>query len=164
MNRTTPLPLLIVIAFVLPLVAAAQTDTRADADVETTRLSLPQAAASTASVAGNVSGGSDDQAFQQAAAAERQRIADGRAAATTRYEQDRRDCWQRFAVNACLDLARERRRATLGALRHDELVLNAQERQRRTAARLNEIASKQANNAQRNGSALMPASSASGGQ
>jgi hypothetical protein len=159
MSRTVFLPLLIAIALVFPLTAMAQPHAGADATDDVVSPFLPSTAASAAD---DVSGGSDgDQAFQQAAAAERQRIAAGRATAYARYQQDRHDCWQRFAVNACLDRSRERRRATMDALRHDELVLNAQERQRRTAARLNEIANKQANGTRRSDSAPIPISPAS---
>jgi ketopantoate reductase len=155
MNRSTTLPLLLAMTLALPLAALAQTDA-----------ALPQAAASTASAAADAPNGSDDQAFQQSADAERRRIADGRAAADARYQQDQRDCWQRFAVNACLGRALATRRATLDVLRHDELALNAQERERRTAARLDEIARKQAESAERNGqrNADAPASAASAAQ
>jgi hypothetical protein len=149
MNRIPFLPssLLIVAALALPLAAAAQADTSADpaVSVDTTDIAAPPAA-----VSATAPDSDDDRAFQQSDAAERKRIADGRAIAHARYEQDRRDCWQRFAVNACLDRAREHRRAVLDALRHDELALNAQERQRRTAARLDEIARKQAASAKQN--------------
>ncbi|MDR0478426.1 MAG: hypothetical protein LBH31_01195, partial [Burkholderiaceae bacterium] len=67
------------------------------------------------------------------------RIVDGRATANERYNQDARLCWQRFAVNACLRQAHDQRRAKLDTLRQDELALNALLRQRRTAARLDEI-------------------------
>lgn len=160
MDRSTTLPLLIALALAVPLTALAQTDAAATAGV-----ALPQAAASAASTADQADGGgSDDGAFQQTDNAERRRIADGRAAAHARYDQDRRACWQRFAVNACLDQARERRRAVLDALRHDELALNAQERERRTAARLDELAHKQAASAERHGKAAAPAAPASGAQ
>jgi hypothetical protein len=141
MNRTTTLTLLIVWALAAPLAALAQGDASAANDA------------------------ASDQAFEQASRAERQRIAGERAAAHARYDQDRRACWQRFAVNACLDQARERRRAVLDALRQDELALNAQERQRRTTARLDELALKQAESTERDGgnrTADVPASPASG--
>ncbi|MDR2992209.1 MAG: hypothetical protein LBU72_09905 [Burkholderiaceae bacterium] len=144
--------LLIALVAAAPLPTLAQTSVGPDAGAaaDTASAVLSQAAASAASAASAVApNGDDDQAFEQWDTAERKRIADGRAAAQARYEQDRRDCWQRFAVNACLDRARDRRRAVLDALRHDELTLNAQERQRRTAARLDEIARKQAESAKR---------------
>jgi len=134
MNRIATLPLSLVLACVVPLAALAQTDVAVDA----------------ASAAAGASSGSADPAFEQWSRGERQRIENERAAANALYGQDRRACWQRFAVNACLDRARERRRATLDVLRHDELALNAQERQRRTAARLDEIARKQKESADRN--------------
>jgi len=140
MNRIATLPLLLVLACVVPLAALAQTDAGTDMGV----------AVDAASAAAGASSGSDDPAFQQWSRGERQRIENERAAANILYGQDRRACWQRFAANACLDSARERRRATLDVLRHDELALNAQERQRRTAARLDEIARKQKESAERN--------------
>jgi hypothetical protein len=163
MNRIAILPPLLFIASVLPLVALAQTNAGADTGitVDATSATLPQTASSAAA---DVPSDDDDLAFQQQDAAERKRIADGRAAAYARYEQGRYACWQRFAVNACLDRARAQRRATLDALRHDELTLNAQERQRRTAARLDEIAHKQAESAARDSSAPMPVLPASEAQ
>ena len=144
MNRTTTLPLLTALACAMPLAALAQTGASAAAEATIQ---------ATASAATDAAGPSvDDKTFEQTASVERQRIADGRAAANARYEQDRRACWQRFAVNDCLDRARDNRRTVLDALRHDELALNAQERQRRSAARLDEIARKQAESAKRNGS------------
>ncbi|MDR0457478.1 MAG: hypothetical protein LBH10_00390 [Burkholderiaceae bacterium] len=159
MNRVT-LSLPIALALALPLTALAQTS--ADADTAASAASDAASAASAPDAAASDSAAAA-KAFEQWDSAERQRIADGRAAANARYEQDRRDCWQRFAVNDCLNAARDRRRATQDALRHDELILNAQERQRRTAARLDEIAHKQAESAARNqsGNAQAPASSAS---
>jgi len=152
MNRTVFLPLLVALMFIAPLTTLAQSNTSiaTDTAINATSAALPQAAASAASATDDASNSDDDQAFQQMDQAERKRIADGRTAAYARYGEDQRACWQRFAVNACLDQARDRRRATLDALRHDELALNAQERQRRTTARLAEIAQKQAESAERN--------------
>jgi hypothetical protein len=157
MTRTATLPLLLALASAVPLAVSAQTHPGAD-----TGIAIDAASAATA----GAFSGSDDQAFQQWSRAERQRIENERAAANALHDQDQRACWQRFAVNACLDRTRERRRTTLDGLRHDELALNAQERQRRTAARLDEIASKQKNSAGRNngGIADAPASAASGAQ
>jgi hypothetical protein len=153
-NRAAPLPLLIAAALAALLAACAQPNPNAgvgaDADAALPAFDLsatasapaPASAASTANAASN--GPDDDSAFDQWAGAERHRIATGRAAANDRYNQDARLCWQRFAVNACLQKAHDRRRAVLVDLRHDELLLNASLRQRRTAARLDEIARKQA--------------------
>jgi hypothetical protein len=141
MNRLTFLLLLLVMAAVVPLTALAQADA-----------GLPQTVAGAASA--DASGNGSDQAFRQSADVERRRIADERTAADARYQQDRRDCWQRFAVNACLDRALANRRATLDVLRRDELALNAQERERRTAARLDEIARKQPASTERDGHSL----------
>jgi hypothetical protein len=163
MNRISLL--LLAAALALPLAAAAQTGANVDPAVaaDTAGTAAPQAAVGATSAAAAAPDIDDDRAFQQWDTAERERIADGRAIAHARYEQDRRECWQRFAVNACLDRAREHRRAVLDALRHDELALNAQERNRRTAARLDQIAHKQASNAERSSSDTTrkaPASSA----
>jgi hypothetical protein len=76
-------------------------------------------------------------------AAERERIESERQAAVQRFDAAERECWQRFAVNDCLNQARTTRRATLDHLRQEDLALNAVERQRRTAARQRELESKQ---------------------
>lgn len=46
-----------------------------------------------------------------------------------------RECWQRFAVNACLGEERRSRRDALAPIRARELALNAQERAWRTRQR-----------------------------
>lgn len=51
------------------------------------------------------------------------------------HEERNRECWQRFAVNACLAEVRRSRRAALDPIRAHELVLNAQERAWRTQQR-----------------------------
>ena len=83
-----------------------------------------------------------DAPFAQWLAAQRQRIAQGRAAARQRYHDDERACWQRFAVNDCLRDARLQRRGVLDALRRDEQGVNAAERERRTGERLRAIEDK----------------------
>lgn len=75
--------------------------------------------------------------------AQRERVARERSAAQARYESSETQCWQRFAVNACLSEARQERRATLYRLRRQELALNDIERQRRTQQRLRELDEKQ---------------------
>jgi len=53
------------------------------------------------------------------------------------HEHDTRqhECWQRFAVNACLTEVRRSRRAALEPIRARELTLNAEERAWRTQQR-----------------------------
>jgi colicin import membrane protein len=77
-------------------------------------------------------------------AAERERIAAERAAVNARYAQDEADCRQRFAVRACLEPARERRRRELESLRQQELLLNEQRRRERAAERERAVREKRA--------------------
>ncbi len=74
-----------------------------------------------------------------AAVAERARIAVERADVQARFAQDEKACYQRFAVNSCIDDAKARRRNVLTGLRRTEIELNDAERQRRGAAKLREI-------------------------
>ncbi|MBM3387322.1 MAG: hypothetical protein FJY36_06605 [Betaproteobacteria bacterium] len=46
-----------------------------------------------------------------------------------------RECWQRFAVNACLSEVRRSRRDALAPIRARELASNAEEREWRTRQR-----------------------------
>ncbi len=66
---------------------------------------------------------------------QRETIAKERSEVTVVYQQEATLCWQKFAVNACLREARQRRHAALEPLRQCDLVLNAQERQWRTEQR-----------------------------
>ena len=68
-------------------------------------------------------------------AAERAQLQAQRDAIELEHEALRRECWQRFAVNDCLRVLRRQRHAALDPLRAQELVLNAQEREWRTAQR-----------------------------
>jgi hypothetical protein len=68
-------------------------------------------------------------------AAERQRIAAARTAAEQRYAQRERECRQRFVVTSCIEDAQRERRATLGALRREENVLDDGQRQAKAAER-----------------------------
>lgn len=72
-------------------------------------------------------------------AAERERIASERAAAETRFAEERLDCQRRFVVTSCVDAARKRERETLEKLRHQEAVLDDAQRRRRAAERLSAI-------------------------
>lgn len=60
---------------------------------------------------------------------QRQRISANRAQAQASYTQAEAQCWQRFAVNHCLQQARQQRRRTLDQLLQNELALNQLERQ-----------------------------------
>lgn len=62
----------------------------------------------------------------------------------TAHEQKARDCWQKFAVNACLSDARKDRRQALEPIRQEELRLNVDERQWRTEQRQIRLEGKQA--------------------
>ncbi|MBS0340218.1 MAG: hypothetical protein JSS56_06795 [Proteobacteria bacterium] len=75
-------------------------------------------------------------------AAEKSRIGDERKAAETRYEQDRTVCYQKFAVQDCLNDARRTRRATVEDLNRQEAVINDAERKRRGAAELERLEQK----------------------
>ena len=59
---------------------------------------------------------------------ERKRLAQERAVIEQAHELRMRECWQRFAVNACLQEVRRSRHAALDPLRAQELALNARER------------------------------------
>jgi len=78
-----------------------------------------------------------------AADAERARIAAERQVLVERFAREERECHQRFAVAACLDDVRSRRRAALAPLRARELQLDDAERQQRAAERRAAIEAKQ---------------------
>ena len=61
---------------------------------------------------------------------ERASIAAERQLLVERYAREERECLQRFAVSACLDDVRSRRRAALAPLRARELQLDDAERDR----------------------------------
>ena len=67
--------------------------------------------------------------------AERAQLQAERSAAERLHDERQRDCWQRFAVNSCLQQVRRERHAALDPLRARELALNAQERAWRTQQR-----------------------------
>jgi hypothetical protein len=73
---------------------------------------------------------------------ERARVASARAAAETQFTEDERTCWRRFAVNDCIRQARQVRRAFTDRLQQEDLALNAVERSRRTAQRLETLENK----------------------
>ena len=67
--------------------------------------------------------------------AERERLQAERTLIEQTHEAHTRECWQRFAVNACLREVRRSRYAALDPIRAQELELNAQERALRTQQR-----------------------------
>lgn len=77
---------------------------------------------------------------------QREDIASQRAEVMAVYQEEARACWQKFAVNACLSDARQRRRAALEPLRQQDLLLNAQEREWRTEQRNVRLQGKQPEN------------------
>lgn len=72
-------------------------------------------------------------------AAARERISSGRNAAEAEYAVREKACYQRFAVNDCVQAARTERRATLAELRREEITLNDAERRRKAAERLRSL-------------------------
>lgn len=102
----------------------------------------PVAAPERGAAAPSPPAGLTDAAFDTWLQGERTRLAKEREAARQRHDADELACWRRFAVNDCLRDARQRRRDVLSAARRDELVLNALERERQTAARLRAIEQK----------------------
>jgi colicin import membrane protein len=66
-------------------------------------------------------------------ATQRNEIVAARAAAQARFEANQPACYQKFAVNACLDSLRVERREALADLRRQEIELNNQERRQMAA-------------------------------
>lgn len=87
--------------------------------------------------------GMSDSDFEAWAAQHHSRLAEERQTANQRFQTTELACWRRFAVNDCVRAARAERRAALEQLRQQELGLNQQERQRRTAERLRQLDEKQ---------------------
>jgi hypothetical protein len=80
-------------------------------------------------------------------AAQRSALTARRSEITVTYDTQARDCWQKFAVNACLSDARRARRAAIEPIQQEELRLNAQERAWRTEQRILRLEGKQATGA-----------------
>ncbi len=78
-----------------------------------------------------------------AASAERDRIGVARRAAEVRFDTERKQCYQRFAVEDCLSAARDQHRDTLADLRRREADLNDAERRRRGEEALRRLDDKQ---------------------
>lgn len=72
----------------------------------------------------------------------RARIARDRADANARYATQEAQCYQKFAVNDCLENARQLRRQSLGVLSREEMGLNEARRRETGAARLRSIEEK----------------------
>ncbi len=68
--------------------------------------------------------------------AERERIRQTRASQQALFTSQEVQCYARFAVNDCLIAIRVRRRAVLGDLRRQEILLNDMQRKRRGADQL----------------------------
>jgi hypothetical protein len=77
---------------------------------------------------------------------QREAIAQKREAIQAELQQNSKDCWQKFAVNACLSEARLKQRKALEPLRQQDLAVNALERQWRTEQRDIRLEGKQTDN------------------
>jgi hypothetical protein len=76
-------------------------------------------------------------------AAERERLQRERSTIEQTHATRMRECWQHFAVNACLREVRRSRHAALDPIRSQELELNAQERAWHTQQRDERLREKQ---------------------
>jgi len=76
-------------------------------------------------------------------ARQRQAVSAMREAILKSDEQRQAACWQKFAVNTCLIEARRIRRQALDPLAQQDLVLNEQEREWRSAQREQRLLGKQ---------------------
>jgi len=71
--------------------------------------------------------------------AEKSRISAERKAVETRYDKDRAACYQKFAVQDCLNDVRRTRRTQVEDLNRQEAIINDGERKRRAAAQLDDL-------------------------
>jgi hypothetical protein len=71
--------------------------------------------------------------------AQRSRLLRERSAAEQQFAAEKQDCESRFAVTACLDRAKARRRSTLDDLARQKTVLDDIQRKQRAAARQREV-------------------------
>jgi colicin import membrane protein len=74
--------------------------------------------------------------LQQAWALERERIRQVRLVEQARFATEEAQCYQRFAVNDCLQEVRRARRDVLADLRRQEMSINDAQRKRRAAEQL----------------------------
>lgn len=72
--------------------------------------------------------------------AEREQLRAQRAEIEARFAQERDGCERRFAVNACVDDAKQRRSAALRPLQRREIELDAAQRKARAAAQQERVA------------------------
>lgn len=79
----------------------------------------------------------------------RARIARDRAEANARYAAQEAQCYQKFAVNDCLENARQLRRQSLGVLAREEMGLNEARRREAGEARVRTIENKSRADAER---------------
>ena len=90
-----------------------------------------------------LSSSSQSQDLPAEIARQRQAVATLREAILKSDEQRQAACWQKFAVNACLMETRRLRRQALDPLAQQDLVLNAKEREWRSAQREQRLLGKQ---------------------
>ena len=74
--------------------------------------------------------------LQQAGAIERERIRQVRVVEQARFATEEAQCYQRCAVNDCLQEVRRARRDVLADLRRQEMSINDAQRKRRAAEQL----------------------------
>lgn len=74
---------------------------------------------------------------------ERKRIGIERQQAEDKFNREQVVCYQKFAVNDCIDAARAVRRATLADLRRQEISLNDAERKRKGAEQIRRMEEKE---------------------
>lgn len=77
------------------------------------------------------------------AASGRARIKDEQAQIRSRAATEEAACYQRFAVNDCLQAVRARQRQALGELRREEVALNDAERRNKSAERQRRLEEKE---------------------
>lgn len=75
--------------------------------------------------------------------AERSRIASERQQVEARFKAEETACYQKFAVNDCIDAGRAERREKLADLRRQEISLNDAERKRKGAEQVQRMEDKQ---------------------
>jgi hypothetical protein len=100
-------------------------------------------ATSTQSLDPALSASASSQDVPSEIARQRQAVAAQREAILKSDEQRQAACWQKFAVNVCLTETRRIRRQALDPLAQQDLVLNAQEREWRSAQREQRLLGKQ---------------------
>jgi colicin import membrane protein len=71
--------------------------------------------------------------------AERARLAQERTAIEERFATEQAACYQKFAVEGCLEESRRRRRAGIENVKRQEAAMNDIERKRRGAAQLDRL-------------------------